>query len=61
MLKQLAVCAALVAATSGVAIAGNGTNLTKYVADTTQVMLVLDVSAAKSSKLVKDSFSRPMV
>lgn len=58
MLKQLAVCAALVTATSSVAVAGNGTNLTKYVADTTQVMFVLDVSASKSSKLVKDSFSK---
>lgn len=58
MLKQLAVCAALVGATSTVAVAGNGTNLTKYVADTTQVVLVLDVAAAKSSKLVKDSFTK---
>jgi hypothetical protein len=58
MLKELVVCAALVGATSSVAVAGNGTNLTKYVADTTQVMLVLDVSGAKSSRLVKDSFSK---
>ncbi len=58
MLKQLAVCAALVGATSTVAVAGNGTNLTKYVADTTQVVLVLDVAAAKSSTLVKDSFTK---
>lgn len=57
-MKQLAVSAALVMATSGVAVAGNGTNLTKYVADTTQVMFVLDVSASKSSKLVKDSFHK---
>lgn len=58
MFKQLAVCAALVGATSSVAIAGDGTNLTKYVADTTSVMFVLDVSASKSSKLVKESFTK---
>jgi hypothetical protein len=58
MLKQLAVCAALVVATTTVAAAGNGTNLTKYVADTTQVIFVMDVSAAKSSKLVKESMTR---
>ncbi len=58
MFKQLAVCAALVGATSSVADAGNGTNLTKYVADTTQVVMVLDVSAGKKAQLVKDSFSK---
>lgn len=58
MLKQLAVCAALVSATGTVARAGNGTNLTKYVADTTQVMLVVDVAGAKGSKLVQDSFTK---
>jgi hypothetical protein len=58
MLKQLAVCAALVGATSSVAIAGNGTNLTKYVADTTSVMFVLDVAGSKNTKLVKDSFAK---
>ncbi len=58
MLKQLAVCAALVGATSSVAVAGDGTNLTKYVADTTSVMIVLDVAGAKSTKLIKDTFSK---
>lgn len=58
MLKQLALCAALVGATSTVAVAGNGTNLTKYVADTTQVVVVMDVSAAKKSKLVKESVTK---
>lgn len=60
-MKQLVVCAALLTATMAtgrVANAGNGTNLTKYVADTTQAMFVLDVSKAKSSKLVKDGFNK---
>jgi hypothetical protein len=58
MLKQVALCAALVTATSSVAVAGNGTNLTKYVADSTQLMLVFDVTAARNAKLVKDSFNK---
>lgn len=57
-MKQLAVCAALVMATTSVAVAGNGTNLTRYVADSTQVVVVLDITKAKKSKLVKDSFNK---
>lgn len=58
MKHLLAVCAAVISATSGVAVAGNGTNLTKYVADTTQAVMVLDVAGAKSAKLVKDSVNK---
>ncbi|MFN0251639.1 MAG: hypothetical protein ACKV2T_32485 [Kofleriaceae bacterium] len=59
-MKQFVVCAALIAATSSVALAGDGTNLTKYVADTTSVYFVMDVAGAKSSALVKESFAKLM-
>ena len=58
MFKQLAVCAALVGATSTVAIAGDGTNLTKYVADTTSMMLVLDVAGSKNTAVVKEGVAK---
>jgi hypothetical protein len=62
-MKRFVVCAALTTATmatSSVAFAGDGTNLTKYVADTTSVYFVMDVAGSKSSKLVKESFAKLM-
>lgn len=58
MFKQLFVGAALICATGSAARAGNGTNLTKFLPDTTQAMVVMDVSSAKTSKLLKESFQK---
>ena len=58
MFKQLVLGAALVCATGSAALAGNGSNLTKFVPDTTQAMIVMDVSTAKNSKLLKESFQK---
>ncbi|HEY4175274.1 MAG TPA: hypothetical protein VGM90_00510 [Kofleriaceae bacterium] len=58
MLKKLVLGAALVCAGGSVAIAGNGTNLTKFVPDNTQMMFVLDASQAHNSKLLVESFNK---
>jgi hypothetical protein len=58
MLKKLVMGAALVGAVGSVATAGNGTNLTKFVPDNTQMMFVLDASQAHNSKLLVESFNK---
>src|SRR4051812_34279919 len=58
MLKKLVLGAALVCAGGSIASAGNGTNLTKFVPDNTQMMFVLDASQAHNSKLLVESFNK---
>lgn len=58
MIKHLVLGAALVGASGSIANAGNGTNLTKYLPDTTQAVVAMDAQAARGSKLLQDSYAK---
>jgi hypothetical protein len=61
MLKHLAVpalCALALVAARGQAIAGNGTDLLKHVPESTQIVMVFDVSEARDSALVEANYKK---
>lgn len=59
MVKHLALCAVItLCAGHGLATAGNGTKLTNQIADTTQVMLVINVAESRDSALIQSTYKK---